>query len=220
MQASVTLSQPCHPLLKGLRGFGRSAIGIALAAGIISTGLSGHLSLTRSSGLAAVASTLSSSSVGQIDPMQSAQTRLVLGSQSVGQPDETRSLTAQAPNQSPRQPLVDGQHLYGQSPEADTIGSAYMVFDVSGSDVVGAFYMPHSSFDCFHGSFQANELALTIRDSYEQEQFAYSVALITQEAIASDGTPQLSTQLEGYHPIDTLSEGDRTILETCRAVSW
>ncbi|MGK7889159.1 MAG: hypothetical protein AB4042_07475 [Leptolyngbyaceae cyanobacterium] len=118
-------------------------------------------------------------------------------------------------------PLPDGTYLYGQSPYADTVGATYMVFDVKGQDVVGAFYMPYSSFDCFRGSFQVDALALTIRDSYEQNVFTHTVPLVDSEAIAStQGLSSIPQSPDGFHAIADLSETDQHILSTCRAQSW
>jgi hypothetical protein len=114
-------------------------------------------------------------------------------------------------------PLPDGIYLYGQSPEPEEIGSAYLVFEVTGNQVVGAFYMPHSSFDCFEGGFQNNQLALTVIDSYEQTRYPYALALDTSAPIASEAGASGLPGLEGYHRIDTVSENDLRILGVCQS---
>lgn len=120
------------------------------------------------------------------------------------------------PSNSPA--LADGTYLYGQSPERDQIGSAYMVFEVEQGEVVGAFYMPHSSFDCFYGSLQTDRLALTVVDSYEQTRHPYSIALEPQDTLATTDEDIVAPMgLEGFHPIENLSENDRRILATCQA---
>jgi len=114
--------------------------------------------------------------------------------------------------------LEDGIYLYGQSPEPKQIGQTYMVFEVRQQKVLGAFYMPRSSFDCFHGAFQRDQLALTVVDSYSQESSPYAIALEQREVItasSSSSTPQMG--LKGFHPIATLSDGDMKILSTCQA---
>ena len=119
------------------------------------------------------------------------------------------------------EPLQDGTYLYGQSPIAGTIGSMYMVFDVNGEDVVGAFYMPNSSFDCFRGSFHVNELMLTVRDSYQQDLFSYVVPLTTSNTLVSTGKVSgISQQPQGLYSIPDVSETDENILATCRTQSW
>ncbi|NER00955.1 MAG: hypothetical protein F6K30_30405 [Cyanothece sp. SIO2G6] len=148
-------------------------------------------------------------------------------------PQQSESTSTSAPEETPQsqafvtpampgpRPLSDGTYLYGQSPQANTIGATYMVFDVKGQEVVGAFYMPHSSFDCFHGSFQATDLALTIRDSYEQNEFAYTVPLVEDDIIASTQQSTAVTQHpDGFYPIADLSEMDQHILTTCQAQTW
>ncbi|NJO40196.1 MAG: hypothetical protein HC769_12585 [Cyanobacteria bacterium CRU_2_1] len=114
------------------------------------------------------------------------------------------------------QPLANGTYLYGQTPERDQLGAAYMVFEVNQGQVVGAFYMPRSSFDCFYGTVEANQLALTIVDSYEQTIHSYSVALEPTDSVATLGSEATPVGLEGFHSIDGLTENDQRILSTCQ----
>ncbi len=116
----------------------------------------------------------------------------------------------------PSQSLQDGVYLYGQSANPDQIGAAYMVFEVTQDKVVGAFYMPNSSFDCFHGSFKADQLALTVKDSYEQTSHPYAIALETSSTTAST-QPGAIAGLAGYHPISNVSRNDQRLLSTCKA---
>ena len=114
--------------------------------------------------------------------------------------------------------LENGVYLYGQVAEPDQLGIAYLIFEVSADEVVGAFYMPHSSFDCFQGEFQANQLALQITDSYEQVTYPYSIALDRNGAIATAG--QLTStpvELSGFHQLDTISDNDHRILNVCKS---
>jgi hypothetical protein len=113
--------------------------------------------------------------------------------------------------------IPDGIYLYGQSPEPDQIGAAYLVFEADENEIVGAFYMPHSSFDCFQGEVQPNRLALTITDSYEQTTHPYEIAMTASSDIASADNPAIApAELEGYHPIEEISENDQRILAICR----
>lgn len=115
------------------------------------------------------------------------------------------------------QRLANGVYLYGQSEQADQLGSAYMVFEVTNNQVIGAFYMPHSSFDCFFGEVQAQELALNVIDSYEQTVHPYSVALQSNASVAATGGEAIAPlSLEGFHPIATLSDTDQRILNICK----
>jgi hypothetical protein len=155
---------------------------------------------------------------------------LSIGMATVGLPQWTaRGAEAPAPNQASQvatlvsqsvadQPLPDGVYLYGQAQEPEQIGSAYMIFEVNDAEVVGAFYMPQSSFDCFYGDMQTNELALTVIDSYEQTPHPYSVALEQSSDVADAGNPAIApVELEGFNRIDTVSENDQRILQTCQA---
>jgi hypothetical protein len=114
--------------------------------------------------------------------------------------------------------LADGTYLYGQSASAEQVGSAYMVFQVNQGKVLGAFYMPRSSFDCFYGSLEADQLALTIVDSYEQSMRPYAVALETSAPVAMAGDEAIApVGLQGFHRINALSANDQRILSTCKA---
>ncbi|MCU0523723.1 MAG: hypothetical protein MUF72_02745 [Elainella sp. Prado103] len=118
----------------------------------------------------------------------------------------------------PTSALSDGVYLYGQSPEPNQIGSEYLVFEVAAGQVIGGFYMPRSSFDCFYGNVEADKLALTVIDSYEQTRHPYDVALQSAGDVAqANGNTAVPLGLEGYHRIDTLSETDQQVLATCRA---
>jgi hypothetical protein len=114
--------------------------------------------------------------------------------------------------------LDNGTYLYGQSAAAEQIGSAYMVFEVNQGKVIGAFYMPRSSFDCFYGNLEADHVALTIVDSYEQNLRPYSVALETAAPVAMAGNETIvPVGLQGFHRINALSNNDQRILSTCKA---
>ncbi|MFH7242788.1 MAG: hypothetical protein ACHWZW_08045 [Spirulina sp.] len=112
-----------------------------------------------------------------------------------------------------------GQYLFGQSPDPDQIGSGYIVLNSDGQDIYGALYFPGSSFDCFRGRVEGNALAMTIIDSYSQEAYPYSIALDAQSPIATtqfqNGLAPLS--LSGFHALETLSENDLRMLNTCQA---
>lgn len=125
--------------------------------------------------------------------------------------------SSEAATQTP-QPLADGVYLYGQSTEPNQIGSEYLVFEVNQGQVVGGFYMPSSSFDCFYGNVEAEKLALTVVDSYEQTPHAYAVALQTEGSVASAGDENVvPVGLEGYHRLQSLGDVDHQVLNTCKA---
>ena len=112
----------------------------------------------------------------------------------------------------------DGVYVYGQSAQPDELGRAYLVFEVSQGKVVGGFYMPNSSFDCFSGSIGAGKLALTIVDSYDRtHQYPYSVALAVDTSVASNNPEIPNFSLEGYQRINTIGSTDQHILGVCKA---
>lgn len=115
--------------------------------------------------------------------------------------------------------VEDGIYLYGQSAEPEQVGAAYMVFESRSDRVVGAFYMPHSSFDCFYGSAEPDQLALMVVDSYEQDAaYPFDVALQGNSDVASSvGGAIAPITLEGFQPIATISENDYRILEVCQS---
>lgn len=114
--------------------------------------------------------------------------------------------------------LPDGIYLYGQSPQPNQIGSAYMVLQVKDRQVAGAFYMPSSSFDCFQGEIRNQQLALTVANSEEQTRYPYSLALQTQGNLAATHPGAMSVTPAGYHAISQVSSRDREILATCQSV--
>ncbi|PSB19011.1 hypothetical protein C7B65_13430 [Phormidesmis priestleyi ULC007] len=154
-------------------------------------------------------------------------TRLVAGASfmvgllSIGLP--TLASSAQATPQKPAStavnssPLVDGVYLYGQSSQPNQIGKAYFVFEVRQGNVVGALFMPRSSFDCAYGTFQPDRVALTVVDSYDKSENPYAIALERTASVATRGNPALKQiSLEGFEPLTTLSENDRRILDVCK----
>lgn len=118
-------------------------------------------------------------------------------------------------NSTPSAPLADGLYLYGQQSTAAQPGSTYMVFEVADRHAVGAFYMPNSSFDCFYGDISERRLDLTIVDSYEQTRYPYSL-VVQSEPVLAAGQAGVEFNIVGFTPIDTLSELDEHILETCQ----
>lgn len=110
----------------------------------------------------------------------------------------------------------DGVYLFGQQPIPDQLQTAYLVFEAQADNIVGAFYMPHSSFDCVQGALQDTELALTITESYSQEVYNYALALDRDVSVASTGIAS-AVNIEGFHPIEDVSANDMEILEACKS---
>jgi hypothetical protein len=116
-----------------------------------------------------------------------------------------------------QQSLPDGTYVFGQSPEANQLGSTYLVFEANDEQIVGAFYMPSSSFDCFYGEPQVEHLALTVINSDSQSQYAYSVELQQDTSVATTGSSAIAPlRLSGFHQIDTVSPNDQRILAACK----
>lgn len=113
--------------------------------------------------------------------------------------------------------LPDGVYLYGESSEPNELGRAYLIFEVRSAQLIGAFYMPSSSFDCLYGTVEPQQLALTIVDSYENTEYSYAVG-IEHSPIASSQNPARDNivRLEGLQSISTVSENDQRILNVCK----
>ncbi|RZM82475.1 hypothetical protein [Leptolyngbya iicbica] len=114
--------------------------------------------------------------------------------------------------------IADGVYLYGSAPEPETLGAAYMVFAAQDAQLVGAMFMPQSSFDCFQGYRDGNELALQITNSYTQEVYGYAIALVTDDLqVASTGNSDFVLALDGFYDLGTPGESELAILSTCQA---
>jgi hypothetical protein len=114
--------------------------------------------------------------------------------------------------------LSNGVYLYGQSTKPDQIGQAYFVFEVRQGKVLGALYMPNSSFDCAYGGFQQEKLALNVVDTYEKTVYPYAIALDRQVNIASKTDTALPQPgLEGFQKLTKVTPNDLKLLNTCKA---
>lgn len=117
----------------------------------------------------------------------------------------------------PEGAMANGTYLYGQSPQADQLGKQYIVFEVTGDEVVGALYMPRSEFSCFQGEITANELEMTVDDPYNESTHPYAIALEPQSPMANrNGQLETPIALEGYHPLEEISANDKRMLATCQ----
>lgn len=112
----------------------------------------------------------------------------------------------------------DGVYLYGSVPEPDSLGAAYIVFSVRDTHLIGALFMPQSSFDCFQGQRIGNELAMQITNSYTQEVYGYEIALVADDSqVASASNRDFVMQLDGFHYLGMPGEAEMAILSTCQA---
>lgn len=116
-------------------------------------------------------------------------------------------------------PITDGVYFYGSVPQPDTLGAAYMVFAAQNANLVGAMFMPQSSFDCFRGQAEEQHLALQITNSYTQETYGYAIALaVNNEAVAAAGQPSVPLALDGFHDLGTPRQSEMAILATCQGI--
>jgi len=112
--------------------------------------------------------------------------------------------------------LPDGTYLYGQAPQPDQIGQGYFVFEVTRGQVVGALYMPHSSFDCAFGRFQEKELKLTVVNSYDRATNPFQIAVENNATIANQNGGGVQIGLEGFHRLPQITENDSRMLNVCK----
>lgn len=124
-------------------------------------------------------------------------------------------------------PENDGIYLYGQSPKPEQVGQEYMVFEVRGGKVVGAFYLPHSEFSCFSGTLQSGSLALMVANGSDSAPSEDSIAAQNSQQVATaSDQPQIegysqtaysySVALRDYHQLASVSGNDQQILRTCK----
>lgn len=113
--------------------------------------------------------------------------------------------------------LPNGTYLYGQSEKPDEIGKAYFVFEVRQGKVVGALYMPMSSFDCAYGELDPEKVALTVIDSYDRSENPYAIAVERSSSVANRSNPTMApVGLEGFQRIQKVSANDQHVLEVCK----
>lgn len=111
-----------------------------------------------------------------------------------------------------------GRYLFGQVPQRDVLGQGYIMLETTGDQVYGALYYPSSSFDCFQGQVQSGQLAMTITNSYTQETYPYSIALVSDTAVATAASGTLEPlNLQGFYQIDDVNENDLHLLATCHS---
>jgi len=116
----------------------------------------------------------------------------------------------------PYLPLRSGVYLYGESSRPNVLGNAYLIFEVKNANVVGAFYMPLSSFDCIYGTLTPTELQMTIIDSYEGTSYPHKIAFQRQQIQVYKGLYRQHVTLEGLYPVSLISRNDRRILAHCQ----
>jgi hypothetical protein len=127
-------------------------------------------------------------------------------------PPAVQALLADRPPTFP----ADGVYIFGQRPLPDQLETAYLVFESQAGSIVGAFYMPQSSFDCVQGRVQETQLSMSITDSYSYETYDYALGLNHDTMVASTGNVSV-LNIEGFQQLDQVSDNDLRILNTCKA---
>ncbi len=114
-------------------------------------------------------------------------------------------------------PKQDGVYLYGQSPQPNQVGQGYIVFQKRQNQVMGALYMPSSEFSCFQGNIDSRgELAMTVTAPGREGVEEVATANIPPKLdIDQPMTYAYSVALQDYHKLNTVSSGDRRILQMC-----
>lgn len=114
-------------------------------------------------------------------------------------------------------PKQDGIYLYGQSPKPNQIGQGYIVFVKQKNLVTGALYMPSSEFSCFQGSIGSRgELAMTVTaPGGEGVEPVATANRLPKLDLDEPMTYAYSVALQDYHQLNSVSEGDRQILQMC-----
>jgi hypothetical protein len=117
----------------------------------------------------------------------------------------------------------DGIYLYGQSSQANQLGQAYIIFQKQRDRVTGALYMPQSEFNCFRGTLdQSGELAMTVSAPSTEASVDDSNRVATSNRLPQVSEDELSTYaysvaLQDFHRLNSISTGDRRILQTCKS---
>ena len=139
--------------------------------------------------------------------------------QAAPSPTTVSSTTVSAESAELVRNVEEGVYFYGTSAEAGVLGATYMVFQAQNSQLVGAIFMPQSSFDCFQGNVSGDQLSLQITNSYNQETYPYQIAVAasSENAVAALGTPALPLSLDGFFELGEVTDTESDILATCRS---
>ncbi len=124
--------------------------------------------------------------------------------------------------------IPDGTYLYGQSSQPNQIGQEYIVFQANEGKLVGALYLPHSEFSCFHGTLESKQMNLRVVNPYDQTALAHRIENQQPTSVAATGsqlnldrtyeslTYPYTVKLDQYQPVGQLSENDQRMLNICR----
>lgn len=93
---------------------------------------------------------------------------------------------------------TNGIYLFGQSKQPNQVQNEYFIFEFRNGKVIGAFYLPYSSFYCFYGFHQQKSLQVKVIDSYDDTASDYIV------------------DLTKYYSLTEATDNDFRVLKTCR----
>ncbi len=115
--------------------------------------------------------------------------------------------------------LENGVHFFGEASKRDQLGSTYMIFEVKDSKVLGAVFAPNSSYNCFEGRFNNEQLALRIEDAYDSSVYTHEIALEQKAIVASSNLQSVDMQmgLEGMKSLSSIKDQETSMLATCQA---
>jgi len=112
--------------------------------------------------------------------------------------------------------LTDGKYLYGQVAQPYQIGKDYLILKVNSGQVSGAVYRPDAEYYCFTGQVKGGQLELSFVDPGSGTVYAQEIGIrSTTGQIASGKIPKNKLSLNGFEPIEKLSEVDHEILNAC-----
>ncbi|MBE9003039.1 hypothetical protein IQ274_33920 [Nostoc sp. LEGE 12447] len=94
--------------------------------------------------------------------------------------------------------LADGTYLYGEIPQPNQIGKAYLILQRQQGKVLGAFYYPRSEFSCFTGQEKNNTLSAKSVD------------------FGKASAKKMKINLQKFHQIKSISTNDKQILSSCK----
>jgi len=116
--------------------------------------------------------------------------------------------------------LTDGNYLYGEVAKPYQIGKDYLLLKVKSGQVSGAVYRPNADFYCFRGIVKGEQLELSFVDPNNGTVYAQEIGIRSITGpIASEKIPQNKISLNGFEPIEQLSEVDHEILNACSSNS-
>lgn len=195
-------------------------VGLVITAGVIAEqakpALSNQIETVQTSTLATDLLLVSRNAVLQQRQIQ-ADDEKVSSPGTTAQLTESPKATKNAAVPTRKFPKEDGVYLYGQSPEPNQLGQGYIVFQKRQNQVMGALYMPSSEFSCFQGNLDSSgELAMTVTAPSGEVLEEVATANIPPKLdVDQPMTYAYSVALQDYHQLNTVSEGDRQILQKC-----